>query len=82
MGAVMSPKAKSYGRRKKVHTMCHQAVSTGDYLFTTMTTGQVHCMEVATGNIVWVQEIGTQYPSPVLAKGLCICPMTMGLLLL
>jgi len=53
-------------------------VCTDDYLFTTMTTGQVHCIEVATGKILWVEELGLQYSSPVLANGLVYMPNDEG----
>ncbi len=55
-------------------------VCTADYLFTTMTTGQVHCIEVATGNILWIEEMGTQYASPVLANGLVYMPNDNGVI--
>jgi outer membrane protein assembly factor BamB len=55
-------------------------VCTDDYLFTTMTTGQVHCIEVATGKILWVHENGAQYSSPVLADGLVYMPNDEGLI--
>ena len=55
-------------------------VCTDDYLYTTMTTGQVHCIEVATGNILWVKDMGTQYPSPVLANGLVYMPNDEGVI--
>jgi outer membrane protein assembly factor BamB len=55
-------------------------VCTEDYLFSTMTNGQVHCIEAATGNIVWVQEMGKQYSSPVLANGLVYMPNDNGII--
>ncbi len=55
-------------------------VCTDDYLFTTMTTGQIHCIEVATGKILWVQENGAQYSSPVLANGLVYMPNDEGII--
>jgi outer membrane protein assembly factor BamB len=55
-------------------------VCTDDYLFTTMTTGQMHCIEVATGKILWVQENGAQYSSPVLANGLVYMPNDEGII--
>jgi outer membrane protein assembly factor BamB len=55
-------------------------VCTNDYLFTTMTTGEVHCIEVATGNILWVEDLGTQYSSPVLANGLVYMPNDEGII--
>jgi outer membrane protein assembly factor BamB len=55
-------------------------VSTDDYLFTTMTTGQVNCIEVASGKIMWEQEMGSQYSSPVLANGLVYMPNDEGVI--
>jgi outer membrane protein assembly factor BamB len=55
-------------------------VSTGDYLFTTMTTGEVHCIEAATGKILWVKDMGMQYSSPVLAGGLVYMPNDEGVI--
>lgn len=53
-------------------------ILSGDYLFTTMTNGNVHCMEAATGNILWKENMGKQYPSPVLADGLVYMPNDAG----
>jgi outer membrane protein assembly factor BamB len=53
-------------------------VCTDDYLFTTMTTGEVHCIDVTTGKILWVKEMGTQYSSPVLVNGLVYMPNDEG----
>ena len=39
-------------------------ICTDDYLYTTMTNGNVHCTEIATGNILWVEDMGPQYSSP------------------
>lgn len=39
-------------------------VCTDDYLFSTMTNGNVHCIEIATGKILWRENLGKQYPSP------------------
>ena len=55
-------------------------VCTDDYLFTTMTTGEVNCIEVATGNILWVKNLGMQYSSPVLANGLVYMPNDDGVI--
>jgi outer membrane protein assembly factor BamB len=55
-------------------------VCTEDYLFTTMTSGQVHCIEAATGNIVWVEQLGKQYSSAVLANGLVYMPNDDGVI--
>jgi len=55
-------------------------VCTDEFLFTTMTTGKVHCIEVATGKILWVEDLGMQYPSPVLANGLIYMPNDDGVI--
>jgi len=55
-------------------------VCTDDYLFSTMTTGQVHCIEIATGNTFWIENLGLQYPSPVLAGGLIYMPNDKGII--
>ena len=55
-------------------------VCTDDYLFTTMTTGQVHCIEAATGKILWTEDMGMQYSSPVLANGLVYMPNDEGVI--
>jgi outer membrane protein assembly factor BamB len=55
-------------------------VSTDDYLFTTMTNGQVHCIEVATGNTLWVEDLGKQYSSSVLVNGLVYMPNDEGVI--
>ena len=57
-------------------------VCTDDYLFTTMTSGKVHCIEIATGNILWTEDMGKQYSSPVLAGGLVYMPNDEGLITL
>ncbi len=55
-------------------------VCTDDYLFTTMTNGKVHCIEIATGKILWVEELGKQYSSSVLANGLVYMPNDNGVI--
>ena len=55
-------------------------VCTEEYLFTTMTNGQVHCIEVATGNILWTENLGKQYSSSVLANGLVYMPNDDGII--
>ncbi len=55
-------------------------IVTGDYLFTTMTTGQVHCIDVASGNILWKENLGPQYASPVFAGGLVYMPNDNGVI--
>lgn len=49
-------------------------------LFTTMTTGKVHCMDVATGKILWIENLGMQYSSPVIANGLVYMPNDEGVI--
>ena len=53
-------------------------VCTEDYLFSTMTNGQVHCIEASTGTIKWIEPLGKQYASPVLAGGLVYMPNDEG----
>ena len=55
-------------------------VCTDEYLFSTMTNGSVHCIEIATGNILWVENLGRQYPSAVLADGLVYMPNDEGVI--
>jgi outer membrane protein assembly factor BamB len=45
-----------------------------------MTTGQVHCIEAATGKILWVENLGLQYSSPVLADNLVYMPNDEGVI--
>lgn len=49
-------------------------VTTDDYLFSTMTNGRVHCIDVKTGNTLWEENLGRQYSSPVLVNGLVYMP--------
>lgn len=51
-----------------------------DYLFTTMTTGRVYCIEPATGKSLWTKDHGAQYSSPVLAGGLVYMPNDDGVI--
>jgi outer membrane protein assembly factor BamB len=55
-------------------------VCTNDYLFSTMTTGEIHCIEIATGKVLWVQQNGPQYSSPVLVNGLVYMPNDEGII--
>jgi outer membrane protein assembly factor BamB len=55
-------------------------VTTGEYLFTTMTSGKVYCMEAASGKIIWTEDLGLQYPSPVVANGLVYMPNDKGVI--
>jgi outer membrane protein assembly factor BamB len=55
-------------------------VCTDDYIFTTMTNGLVHCIEVATGKILWEENLGVQYSSGVLADGLVYMPNDEGII--
>lgn len=52
----------------------------GEYLFTTMTSGKVYCFEAATGKIIWTEDLGLQYPSPVIAAGLVYMPNDAGVI--
>ena len=52
----------------------------GDYLYTTMTNGTVHCIEVTTGNTLWEESLGKQYSSPILADGLVYMPNDEGVI--
>jgi len=55
-------------------------VCTDDYIFTTMTNGKVHCIDVKTGEILWIEDLGKQYSSPVLANGLVYMPNDDGVI--
>ncbi len=55
-------------------------VIVGDYLISTMTNGQVHCIEIATGTILWKENLGKQYPSAVTANGLVYIPNDDGVI--
>jgi hypothetical protein len=55
-------------------------VCTEEYLFTTTTGGQVHCLEVATGKVLWTENLGKQYASPVYAGGLVYMPNDEGVI--
>lgn len=55
-------------------------VCTDDYLFSTMTNGSVNCIDVVTGEIVWSENLGRQYASPVLANGLVYMPNDDGVI--
>lgn len=55
-------------------------ITTGDYLFTTMTNGRVHCTDIPSGDTLWVKDMGKQYASPVLADGLVYMPNDEGVI--
>lgn len=55
-------------------------VCTDEYLFSTMTNGKVHCIEITSGKVLWVKDLGRQYSSPVLADGLVYMPNDEGLI--
>jgi outer membrane protein assembly factor BamB len=55
-------------------------VCTDNYLFTTMTSGQVHCIDINNGNVLWTENMGAQYSSPVLANGLVYMPNDEGVI--
>ena len=73
-------KTKVVWQTKKGACYVPSPVCTSEYIFTTMTTGELHCIEVSTGNILWVQKMGTQYSSPVLADGLVYMPKDDGVI--
>ncbi|WP_346862868.1 PQQ-binding-like beta-propeller repeat protein [uncultured Draconibacterium sp.] len=53
-------------------------VATDDYLFSTMTNGRVHCIDLSTGNTLWIEDLGKQYSSPVIVGGLVYMPNDEG----
>jgi outer membrane protein assembly factor BamB len=55
-------------------------VCNDNFLFTTMTTGKVHCIEASTGKIIWIEDLGMQYSSPVIANGLVYMPNDEGVI--
>ena len=55
-------------------------ICTNEYLFTTMTSGMVYCLEPASGNIIWSENLGKQYASPVLVNGLVYMPNDEGVI--
>jgi outer membrane protein assembly factor BamB len=40
----------------------------------------VHCIEAATGKILWIENLGLQYSSSVLANGLVYMPNDEGII--
>jgi len=55
-------------------------VCTEDYVYTTMTNGTVHCLDVTTGKTLWEENLGKQYSSPVLADDLVYMPNDEGVI--
>lgn len=55
-------------------------LSIGEYLFSTMINGKLHCLDAATGNVLWTEENGKQYSSPVSANGLVYIPNDAGVI--
>jgi outer membrane protein assembly factor BamB len=55
-------------------------ICTDDYVYTTMTNGTVYCLEISTGNILWEENLGKQYSSPVFANGLVYMPNDEGVI--
>lgn len=55
-------------------------VTVGDYFLSTMTNGLVHCIDAATGNILWKENLGKQYASAVVANGLVYMPNDQGVI--
>ena len=73
-------KAMWFGKSTEGAYYVPSPVCTDDYLFSTMTNGKVHCIEIATGKILWVKDMGRQYASSVLANGLVYMPNDEGLI--
>lgn len=55
-------------------------VTVGEYLITTMVDGSVNCIEAATGNILWKENLGKQYASAVLVNELVYMPNDEGVI--
>lgn len=55
-------------------------VCTNNLLFSTMTTGKLHCIDAATGKVIWTENMGPQYSSPVIAGGLIYMPKDDGII--
>jgi outer membrane protein assembly factor BamB len=55
-------------------------LSIGDYIFSTMINGKLHCMDASTGNVLWTMDNGKQYSSPVTAGGLVYVPNDEGVI--
>ena len=55
-------------------------VTVDNYLLSTMTSGVVHCIEASTGKILWKENLGKQYASPVLVNGLVYMPNDQGII--
>ena len=53
-------------------------VCTDQFLFSTMTNGVVHCLDISTGSTLWEEKLGKQYSSAVLADGLVYMPNDEG----
>jgi outer membrane protein assembly factor BamB len=49
-------------------------------LFSTMTTGKMHCIDITTGKTLWIENNGAQYSSPVIANGLVYMPNDEGII--
>ncbi len=50
------------------------------YLFTKMKNGNVHFIDVSTGEVIWIEKLGLQYSSPVIADGLLYMPNDEGVI--
>ena len=55
-------------------------VCLGGFLYSTMTSGKVHCIEAATGKILWTEDLGMQYSSPVIVNGMVYMPNDNGVI--
>jgi len=51
-----------------------------DYVLTTSMAGVTYCFEAATGKLLWKEELGKQYPSPVVASGRVYIPNDEGVI--
>lgn len=51
-----------------------------DYLVTTMTSGDVCCLETAGSTVLWKEKLGKQYASPVLVNGMVYMPNDDGVI--
>ena len=55
-------------------------VTIDDYLISTNPGGNVYCFQVSTGKVLWKENLGKQYASPVLVNGLVYMPNDEGVI--
>jgi outer membrane protein assembly factor BamB len=55
-------------------------ICVGDFLISTMTNGTVYCTEAVSGKILWKENLGKQYPSPVAVGDLVYIPNDAGVI--